>query len=100
MRSVIHWIKKFFGFSQRETNGFIILLPLLVLIIFSEPLYRHFNFSDKQDFTKDSARLDSLALFWKKPSIRVYVKNVVEKNPANAVNLFQFNPNTASNSEL
>ncbi|NOS93449.1 MAG: hypothetical protein HOP30_16130, partial [Cyclobacteriaceae bacterium] len=28
------------GFSRTETNAFLILLPLLMLIIFSQPMYR------------------------------------------------------------
>lgn len=32
-----------FGFTRSQSNGFIILLPLLLLFIFSEPLYRRFS---------------------------------------------------------
>lgn len=38
----MQWLQNFFGFSRAQTNGFIIMLPLLLLMIFSEPLYRNF----------------------------------------------------------
>lgn len=35
-------IRAFFGFSRTETNAFVILLPLILVLLFSEPLCRQF----------------------------------------------------------
>ena len=58
-------IRSMFAFSRSETNGFLILLPLMALIIFSEPAYRYWFVRQPQDFSKDSIRLDSLIATWK-----------------------------------
>lgn len=36
-------IRAFFGFSRTETNAFVILLPLIIILLFSEPLYRQIH---------------------------------------------------------
>ncbi len=53
-------VRNFFGFSRAETNGLLILLPLMIFVIFSEPLYRHWQIQQAKDFSADSKRLDSL----------------------------------------
>lgn len=40
MKRLQLYIRAFFGFSRMETNGFLILLPLVLIILFSEPMYR------------------------------------------------------------
>ncbi len=42
------WLRDFLGFTRAQTNGFIILMPLLLLVIFSEPLYRNFFLPPEQ----------------------------------------------------
>lgn len=44
----MQWLRNLFGFTRAQTNGFAVLLPLLLLIIFSEPLYRNFFLSPDQ----------------------------------------------------
>jgi competence protein ComEA len=87
------WIRAFFGLSRRETRGFLILLPLLVLSLFITPSYRWWKASQKRDFTKENQELDSLLATWKWE----------EKNDsidAIEIQLFTFNPNTATKEEL
>lgn len=88
-------IRSVFGFSRTETNGFLILLPLMALVIFSEPLYRWFTFRHEEDFGATRHRLDSLVATWEfdKP------KDSIPATPGEK-ELFLFNPNTASAEEL
>jgi competence protein ComEA len=81
-------IRSVFAFSRAETNGFLILLPLMVLIIFSEPAYRYWFVRQPQDFSKDSIQLDSLIATWK------WEEEV--DSTKKEIRLFSFNPNKAS----
>jgi len=88
------WVRAFFGLSRRETQGFIILLPLLLLSVFIMPTYHLWKASQKQDFSKESKELDSLLARWtweeKKDSILKEADHV----------LFTFNPNTSTKEDL
>jgi competence protein ComEA len=90
------WIRNVLGFSGRETNGFLILLPLILIIIFSEPVYRVWVVShDRPDLTQQY-KLDSLvALFKNKPERKplATAKKTERK-------LFRFDPNIASIEDL
>jgi competence protein ComEA len=85
-------IRSVFAFSRVETNGFLILLPLMALIIFSEPAYRYWFVRQPQDFSKDSVRLDSLMATWK------WEEKQEDKTESatKAFVLFSFDPNQAS----
>ena len=88
------WIRNLFGFSGNEINGFLILIPLMVLTIFSEPVYHSWVAASGREYAGDIRALDSLA--------QLPVK-VVEPDKAAArqpVALFQFDPNHSSISEL
>ena len=81
-------LRSVFGFSRTETNAFLILLPLMTVLIFSEPVYRFFSIQRTDDFSKESRELDSLAAQWgfqKKQDST----SLPEKDK------FKFNPNTA-----
>jgi competence protein ComEA len=86
-------IRSVFAFSRSETNAFLILLPLMALIIFSEPAYRYWFVRQPQDFSQDSTRLDSLVATWK-----------MEEADSNKIipqkRLFRFDPNVASEKEF
>lgn len=84
-------IRNFFAFSKKETNGFLILLPLMALLIFSEPIYRYFFTRQKQDFSKDEKKLDSLV---------ATLQDSVATKPEQPVELKPFDPNRASADEL
>jgi DNA uptake protein ComE-like DNA-binding protein len=91
-------IRDFFGFSRKETNGFILLLLIMAISISSEPLYRAFFATRPTDFSKDGRDLDSLLALWKKEEKRA----VVDKTDVHGKNsvLTGFDPNTASEAEL
>jgi competence protein ComEA len=88
-------VRNFFGFSRGETNGFLLLLPILIIIIFSEPVYRYWVSSQKQDFTNEGKYLDSLVATLDKQSPRL--NSARQPTPQN---LFTFNPNEATKDEL
>lgn len=39
MKRIRLYVRAIFGFSRMETNGFLILMPLMLLVLFSEPIY-------------------------------------------------------------
>lgn len=84
------WVRNVFGFSRGEANGFLILLPLMVLILFSEPIYEYLTFNKPVE-NKDSALLDSLVAHWDFNP---------EPQKENEIERFQFDPNTATADEL
>lgn len=90
MQRLRAWIRHIFGFSRTETNGFLILLPLIFLILLSAPAYRWWIQSVEATMPADEKKLDSLisVLKWDEPIA------------APTVNLFAFNPNTATKEEL
>ncbi len=87
------WIRSFFAFSRSETNALLILLPLMVLLIFSEPAYRYWFTNQELTFSKDSLRLDSLVAKWQWEKVDSVSESVDRP-------LFRFNPNTASTDSL
>jgi competence protein ComEA len=84
-------LRSLFAFSRGETNGFLILLPLMALIIFSEPAYRYWFVRQPHDFSRDSLRLDSLMATWQWAT----GNDSTENNSGIERSLFFFDPNTA-----
>lgn len=99
MYVIRRWIKYVFGFSRRETNGFIILVPLTVLAIFSEPLYRLFHTNAEPDFVAESKVLDSLVQCWEEERALAAVAVPAEEKQLTQ-QPFVFDPNTVSEREL
>ena len=82
------WVRNVFGFSRSEANGFLILLPAMLLILFSYPIYRAFFYHAEISDQAEQARIDSLIAQW-------------EFNPSpgpepSQYTLFPFDPNTAT----
>lgn len=90
MRKIKAWIRLMLGFSQTETNAFVILLPLMLIVIISEPVYRTYFVYNKPDNLLDAKQLDSLVATWDYP---------LEKKTDSIV-LFAFDPNKASQEQL
>ncbi len=85
------FIRAFFGFSRMETNAFLLLIPLIFVILFSEPVYHAFIESRPP---LDIDRTDSL-LAWIDAQERL--TNVVKSD---TVPMHTFDPNSASEEEL
>jgi competence protein ComEA len=75
-------IRNWLGFSRTEVNGFLILLPLMILLVFSEPLYRYWLSNQPRDFSQEQKKLDSLVAIWdkKKPSSALIAKAPEKKS--------------------
>jgi competence protein ComEA len=83
-------IGNFFGFTRAQVNAFLILLPLLILFIFSQPVYRRLSRNTANlDFEK--SKLDSLVALWDSN----FDEPKADENP-----LFEFDPNTSTHAEL
>jgi DNA uptake protein ComE-like DNA-binding protein len=87
------WARGFFGFSRTETNAFVILLPLMMALIFSEPAYRYWFTRQPQNFSKEKKELDSIMTTWKWEKDSAIVKSL-------RINPFSFNPNQVTKDEL
>lgn len=89
MKKLKHWIRRNFGFSQREVNAFLVLLTLLVLLSAAPFLFGSI-YTSEPEFTaaQDRQLLDSLVaqLEERQPEL-----NAKYKVPA--VALRPFNPN-------
>lgn len=92
MERLRYWVRNVFGFSRSEANGFLILLPLMLLILFSYPIFRLFSSGQPIEMDEENKILDSLVANW-------------DFNPPNEavqddISRFIFDPNIASLSDL
>ena len=96
------WIRSYFGFSRTETNGFLVLLPLMALLIFSEPLYRWWLINYRTEIPDESKKLDSLIATWKWDIPLDHVIQGIDsaKEIVAANRLFPFDPNKASEKDF
>ncbi len=95
------WIRVVFGFSQTETNAFIILLPLMLLIILSEPVYQTYLMSYKPDNLRDHHVLDSLLSAWQwDDTTSTRPATLTTADTRSAHSLFAFDPNMATEEQF
>jgi len=98
VKSLRHHIRSFFGFSRAQTNGFVALLMIVSIALFSKPIYHSWVSSRPIDFSTEQKTLDSLTKQW-----RIQQEEEVNQSSQGddiAIALFEFNPNTASADEL
>jgi len=95
MNPVRKWIRDIFGFSGNEINGFLILIPLMILLIFSEPVYHRWVANQDRQYPEDVKKLDSLLAGWDYPATPAQEKPGIQEAA-----LFGFDPNTATVEEL
>ncbi|WP_026461614.1 ComEA family DNA-binding protein [Adhaeribacter aquaticus] len=95
MKKARFWIRRYFGFSQRETNGFLVLLLISFLAIVIPLVYD--PEPDFYDLSADQALLDSLAIqLDKNRSIPRSETIHPDTAPAGNFKLHKFNPNTTT----
>src|SRR5688500_7639098 len=92
MTFIRKWIRDLFGFSATEINGFLILIPLMLLFVLSKPVYHSWMAGQPGNAGRDSLLLDSLVALWQ-PA-------VVPEDSARQIDYFLFDPNTASIEDL
>lgn len=85
-------VRNFFGFSRTETNGFLVLMPLMIFVIFSEPVYRNWRAQAPLDLKDETHKLDSL--------IQLMAMTKTEATHNVSPTLFSFDPNKATQAEL
>lgn len=98
MKNLKHLIRNFFGFSKAQTNGFVALLIIISIAIFSRPVYHTWIASRKSDFSKEQSMLDSLVANWNPNQSKKEIKATHQKTKE--ARLFEFNPNTATGDML
>jgi len=54
MTFIRKWIRDLFGFSATEINGFLILIPLMLIFVFSKPVYQSWMAHRPGDTRADS----------------------------------------------
>ncbi len=97
LKNLKHQVRSFFGFSRAETNGFVLLLIIISIVLFSKPVYHAWVSNRPVDFSKEKKTLDSLTAHWE---LRKKELNSIPADEAIAVTFFEFNPNTATPEEL
>ena len=97
MNRLCQHIRNYFGFSKTETNGFLVLVPLMVLVLLSPRLYVVLFATEYDPSEGDKQMLDSILVAWS-ANIKEPVKE--EKPALIRVELKPFNPNTATKQQL
>lgn len=91
---VKRFLQDFFGLSRTETNGFLLFLPVLLLIIFSKPLYAWWAEGEVKNSAADRIMLDSLVAQWNARKSAGSTK--AAPAPPTATKMFSFDPNNVS----
>jgi competence protein ComEA len=99
MTRIRSWLRVVLGFSRTESNGFIILLPLLIIFVSAEPFTRWMVSNREDDFSKESASLDSMSRLWVVPE-HTSAQSAVDIVNSEKNLTFAFDPNTATEKEL
>lgn len=94
LNNIKKFIRKYFGFSESETNGFVILLPSMVVILFIPAMVKHYlittsTFDHEQE---RQALLDWIAECEQK----IQLKDTTSQTPL----AFDFDPNLATIEDL
>jgi competence protein ComEA len=98
LKKISYWIRNYFGFSQKETSGFIVIIILILFFLFLPLAYKQLINSKTPDYTSDQRKLDSLII---KMEENIY-KDSSSVKQANLTNikLFPFDPNSAGKEEM
>jgi competence protein ComEA len=87
--SIKRLIRDYFGFSKTQTNGFLVLIPLMFVLLMFPTLYHRLTRQEYDKFETDQVKLDSLVALWNERVKRPAQNDVV-------IELSSFDPNTAS----
>lgn len=89
MNRIRLFIRFLFGFSRTETNAFLVLLPLMLIVITAEPVYQTYFMSNNPDDFGDRKLRDSLIAIWKVP---VEKKEILTRRKEKPKFVRQFKP--------
>lgn len=85
---IYRWLYRQFALSRAQSNGLLILFPLCLIFVFSEPAWRFIRSGDQGDFTQENIYLDSL------------MEVLFATTPVEEPELFEFDPNNSSTDDL
>lgn len=97
VKGIKNSIQSFFGFTRAQTNGFVVLLPVLAIALFSQPIYSWWVSQQPIDFSREQKELDSIYAYWKAQQ-KVKADAVLMDEVSDA--FFAFNPNTIQSDEM
>jgi competence protein ComEA len=97
MKRIKYWIRNHFGFSQKETNGFVILVMLMIIMLFAPMVYKQVSHTYYDNYEADKKILDSLVSRMERKNEKTFLATSTRET---TINYFYFNPNTASNEDL
>lgn len=103
MQKVKIWLRQNFDFNQREINGFLILVILMLLFLFLPILTKIYYPNRIENTAKDKQKLDSLiAIINQNSTVNSNFKPFYTKefHTKTSFLLFAFNPNTESKNGL
>ncbi|HTE33746.1 MAG TPA: helix-hairpin-helix domain-containing protein [Chryseolinea sp.] len=95
MGRVRKWVRDFFSLSHSQANGFIVLIPLLAIIVMSEPVWHWYISRQPLDLSKDQAILDSIVAVWEAGESKITTPRAVLGQHS-----FRFDPNTATEQDF
>ena len=93
MQKFRRWVRSYVGFTTSQANGFFVLLPLLVLILFSEPAWRWWTRRNGMQSVPDSAALEAFIAGWREEAPLSSPGGSVHTHEAPVSERFAFNPN-------
>lgn len=93
MNWIKRWVKDFFTLSHAQVNGFIILIPLLAIIVFSEPVWHWYVSQQSSDFSNEGKKLDSLIVLWDTKRSAENNKGTTKVSEQIKPHFFSFDPN-------
>jgi competence protein ComEA len=104
LKKVRFWLRDYFGFSQTESNGFLILGGLMIFLLILPSLIELILPTPLLNTKQDQARLDSLVVMIEQnqamedDEAAPYLKHSLSKtyNLKPSTELFEFDPNTIS----
>jgi competence protein ComEA len=100
MKTISYWIKGYFGFSQKEASGFIILSALIIITLFAPSIYNKITSPINNSRLSDKKTLESLiAEIEEAKQTRTKTSDSSGFKPER-VTFFRFDPNTAGLSDL
>ncbi|GAB5526363.1 MAG: helix-hairpin-helix domain-containing protein [Roseivirga sp.] len=91
-------IRNYFAFSKVQTNGFIVLVPLMIIVLFLPGIYVNVFSKEYNPYEEDIKMMDSLMAAW--DEVIVLEPEVSDAAPDLKIELKPFNPNEANISEL
>lgn len=98
MNRIRIWVRAVFGFSRTETNAFLILLPLIAALLFSEPIFRWWHDGQPSDFSEENRKLDSLIAQLRWTTDQDSLTQILQT--PDRVHFYPFNPNLLSKKEF